>query len=221
MTTHEPETYWDHVYAEGDATKSWRQPRPRVSLSAIGSALGNEREAPIIDVGGGSSTLADELLTTGYTDVTVLDVSANALRLARERMGEAAERVNWIAADLLQWRPDREYALWHDRATLHFFVLESDRRRYAHVARAAIAPGGYAVIATFAPDGPTTCSGLPVHRSSPDGIAALLGAQFSLLSADHELHRTPRGAEQSFAWALLRRNERAGLVEQDVGERRP
>lgn len=205
MTTPDPRSYWDDVYADGDASKSWRQPRPLVSLSAIGAVLGDEKDVPIIDVGGGSSTLADELLNSGYTDVSVLDVSANAIGLAQERMGERAERVRWIAADLLEWRPEREYALWHDRATLHFFVLDSDRRRYAQVARTAIAPGGYAVTATFAPDGPTTCSGLPVHRSSSEEIAALFGAQFNLVSADHELHLTPRGAEQSFTWAVLRR----------------
>jgi len=120
-------------------------------------------------------------------------------------MGERAERVRWIVADLLDWRPDRQYALWHDRATLHFFVIDSDRQRYASVARTAIAHGGYAVIATFARDGPTECSSLPVHLSSVEEIADLLRAQFRLVRSDHELHRTPSGAQQSFTWAVLRR----------------
>lgn len=206
MTAHGLGTYWDTVYAEGDATKSWRQARPLASLSAIRAALGEEQDAPIIDIGGGSSALAGELVAAGYTDVSVLDISATAMVLARERMGDRAERVTWIATDLLAWQPDRQYALWHDRATLHFFVVDHDRVQYARIAGAAIAPGGYGVIATFAPDGPRTCSGLPVRPSSAEEIAALFGPQFTLVSSDRELHRTPGGADQSFTWAVLRRD---------------
>jgi SAM-dependent methyltransferase len=198
-------TRWDAVYEDGDATKSWTQGRPVVSLAAITAAIGDAKHAAIIDVGGGSSPLAAELVAEGYTDVSVLDISVRAMALARERMGERAERVRWIAADLLGWRPDRQYGLWHDRATLHFFVARTARERYANVARGAIAPGGYAVVATFAPDGPIQCSGLPVHRSSADEIAGVFGAQFTLLGSDQQLHRTPSGAEQSFTWAVLRR----------------
>ena len=198
--------HWDAAYAEGDEHRSWTQDRPRASLSAIHSVL-RSLEAPIIDVGGGSSPLAAELVAAGYTDVTVLDLSPAALQLAQQRLGDRAEGVIWLAADLLDWEPPRRYELWHDRATLHFFVDRAARERYADVARAAIAPGGYAVIATFAPDGPTQCSGLPVRRSSADEIASMLGAGFSLVSSDSELHRTPGGAVQPFTWAILRRDE--------------
>jgi SAM-dependent methyltransferase len=204
VSARELKTRWDAVYEEGDATKSWTQGRPVASLSAITAALGEAKDAAIIDVGGGSSPLAAELVAGGYTDVSVLDISVQAMVLARERMGERAERVRWIAADVLDWRPDRQYALWHDRATLHFFVTGAARERYGTVARRAIAPGGYAVVATFAPDGPTECSGLPVHRSSAEEIAGLFGAQFTLLDSHHQLHRTPSGAEQSFTWAVVR-----------------
>jgi hypothetical protein len=136
----------------------------------------------------------------------VLDLSAAALRLAQERVGDRATNITWLAEDLLDWAPPRHYALWHDRATLHFFVDDADRRRYAEVARAAIAPGAHAVIATFAPDGPTQCSGLPVRRSSARNIASMLGAGFSLVSSTNELHRTPGGATQPFTWAVLRRD---------------
>jgi SAM-dependent methyltransferase len=205
VTPQDLETYWDTVYAEGDATKSWRQARPLPSLSAIRAALRDETDAPIVDVGGGSSPLAGELVAAGYTDVSVLDVSAAALGLARQRMGDRAGRVTWIVADVLAWSPDRGYALWHDRATLHFFVRDDDRHRYARVAGSAVAPGGYAVIATFAPDGPRTCSGLPVQRSSTQEIAALFADRFTLVSGDHEVHRTPGGVAQSFTWTVLRR----------------
>jgi trans-aconitate methyltransferase len=156
-----PDAHWDGVYAGGDTSVSWAQDRPAPSLRAIAATAVSPR-APIIDVGGGSSMLAAELLAAGHGDVTVLDVSANALRLARERLGERADRVEWMVADLLEWRPRRRYALWHDRAVLHFFTRESDRASYAGRVREALAPGGHAVIATFAPDGPTSCSGLPV-----------------------------------------------------------
>jgi trans-aconitate methyltransferase len=203
VSTNELKTHWDAVYAEGDATKSWTQRRPHASLAAVHALVANRKHAAIIDIGGGSSSLAAELVEAGYTDVSVLDISDSAMMLARERMGARAEQVWWIATDLLDWRPGRQYALWHDRATLHFFTADADRNRYGEVARAAIAAGGYAVIATFAPDGPTECSGLPVRRHAAEEIAELLGARFTLLRSDRELHQTPGGSEQAFTWALL------------------
>ena len=197
--------YWDTAYGEGDATKSWTQDHPVASLSMIQAALEDRKSDAIIDIGGGSSSLAGELVAAGYRDVTVLDLSVAALYLARRRMGAQATRVAWVVADLLDWEPPRRYALWHDRATLHFFVDDADRQRYADVARSAIEPGGHAVIATFAPDGPTDCSGLPVRRYSPQDIARLLGEEFTLARADHQVHRTPGGVEQPFTWLVLRR----------------
>src|SRR5262249_46370048 len=161
---------------------------PGPSLAFIEAAFEGRRDAAILDVGGGSSPLAAELMARGYRDLAVLDISATAIGLAQERMGEAATHVEWIVAGLLHWRPPRHYALWHDRATLHFLILDADRERYAEIARSAVAPGGHAVIATFAPDGPTNCSGLPVHRSSPEDIVELLGDQFTLVRAAEQLH---------------------------------
>jgi hypothetical protein len=137
----------------------------------------------------------------------VLDISTAALHLAHDRLGDQAERIHWLHVDLLAWVPERRYAIWHDRATLHFFVADADRARYRDVARAAIQPGGHAIIATFAPDGPRECSGLPVRRSSAEEIEALFGPGFSLVTADHELHSTPGGLLQAFTWAVLRRAE--------------
>jgi hypothetical protein len=137
--------------------------------------------------------------------ITVLDLSATALALAKERLGARGDAVNWIAADLLAWTPARAYALWHDRAVLHFFTRQEDRVAYADRVREAVAPGGHAIIATFAPDGPPTCSGLPVRRSSAGGVLRLLGPAFAEVQALTEQHVTPGGRIQPFSWVTARR----------------
>jgi SAM-dependent methyltransferase len=160
----------------------------------------------VIDVGGGASTLVDDLLALGVTDVTVLDLSQTALDASRERLDTRGDSVHWLTADLL----DVELApagidLWHDRAVLHFLTSPTDAARYAAQAARAVRPGGHAVIGGFAPGGPDRCSGLPVARRSAAGIAALLGPAFRLLDERLEHHQTPAGATQAFAWALLQR----------------
>ncbi|MGZ6709803.1 MAG: class I SAM-dependent methyltransferase [Solirubrobacteraceae bacterium] len=196
--------HWNATYAGGDEGCSWTQAHPARSLEAI-AATGAPKHAPIIDVGGGSSSLAGALLAAGYTDVTVLDISPAALRLARDRLGERAREVAWLTADVLAWRPARRYAVWHDRAVLHFFCDEPDRRAYADTLRAALVPGGHVIIATFAPDGPDRCSGLPVRRSSAGDILELLVGDFAPVRSDREDHRTPSGALQPFTWVVARR----------------
>ena len=158
-------------------------------------------------MGGGSSRLADRLLAAGHRDLTVLDISAAALELARDRLGQRANAIEWITADVLSWRPEREYALWHDRAVLHFFTDPDDAVRYRDTLRAALAPNGHAIIATFAPDGPNRCSGLPVRRSSAEQILSLLGAGFELEHAGTRVHRTPAGVQQPFTWTTARRTD--------------
>ena len=120
------------VYVGGDATASWTQAHPTKSLAAITTTTCS-RDPPILDVGGGSSPLAAELLSAGYTDLTVLDLSSAALKLARQRLGDQADRINWIAADVLAWKPERRYAVWHDRALLHFFTDRAREQRFAWV----------------------------------------------------------------------------------------
>ena len=204
MPTDSHTEHWDDVYAAGDAAVSWAQDRPEPSLRAI-AATGVDPAAPVIDVGGGSSGLAGALLDAGHTDVTVLDLSANALDLARQRLGGRGDAVQWIAGDLLAWTPARAYAVWHDRAVLHFFTHEPDRATYAALVREAVAPGGFAIIATFAPDGPETCSGLPVRRSGADDVLRLLGPSFTPIRAATEPHVTPGGRTQPFSWLTARR----------------
>lgn len=200
--------HWDAAFAGGDEERSWHQSRPWESLRAIERVV-SDRDVAIIDVGGGSSRLAGALLAAGYRDLTVLDVSKTALSLAQSRLGKSAERITWIAADLLAWRPTRRYFVWHDRAVLHFFVDADDRRAYVQTLREALVPGGYAIIASFAPTGPEECSGLPVHRSSADGILELLGSGFRAVDSSVQVHTTPSNMEQPFTWVTARRGPTA------------
>lgn len=194
--------HWDSVYASrGPEGVSWYQPIPSVSLELV-EALGVEPASPVIDVGGGASTLADLLLERGFRDVTVLDLSSVALDEVRRRL--AGRAVELVCADVLDWTPSRTYGLWHDRAVLHFLVDDGDRRRYLDRLREALRPDGFVIVGAFAPDAPPTCSGLPVVRFSPTELANLLGARFEPLETRREEHRTPRGAVQPFTWVAGR-----------------
>ena len=157
-----------------------------------------------VDVGAGTSTLVDELLDEGWR-VTVLDVSGEALAVTRARLGERADAVRFVVADLLTWQPDEGVDVWHDRAVLHFLTDLGDRRRYAEVAARAVRPGGAAVLSTFGPEGPEQCSGLPTVRYDAAGLAEAFADAFELESADTEVHRTPWGSPQQFTLVTLRR----------------
>ncbi len=197
--------FWDDVYlSRGDAAVSWYQETPRVSLDLIG-ALDLPRDAPIVDVGGGASTLVDGLARQGRTDVTVLDISSVALDAARARLDEPS-KIRWVHSDVLAWRPDRRYALWHDRAVYHFLVAAADRRRYLTTLSTALGTDGAVVIGVFAPDAPDRCSGLPVARYSAEGVASALGAEFAVVESRREVHMTPGGKPQPFTWVAARRN---------------
>jgi len=194
--------HWSDVYgARAVDEVSWYQAVPAVSLELIAEA-GLTNESAIIDVGGGASSLAGNLLRSGYRDLTVLDVSAGALAAARDHLGERAGEVRWIEADLLQWRPDRAYDLWHDRAVFHFLTGRAERERYLATLRATLASA--VVVGTFAADGPDHCSGLPTSRYDPGHLAAEFPG-YELLSSRREEHHTPAGLLQPFTWALLRR----------------
>jgi hypothetical protein len=202
--------HWDDVYANRRANEvSWFQRRPALSLELI-ERLGLPADAACVDVGGGASTLVDELAALGWSDLTVLDVSSRALDVARARLAAAqqpavADGVHWVCADVTTWVPQRSFDLWHDRAVFHFLVDPEDRGRYRDVLAEAVTAGGHAVMATFADDGPTTCSGLTVRRYSAESLVAEMGEGFELTEARRELHRTPAGVEQPFTWVVLRR----------------
>lgn len=208
MTDPRPDraAHWQQVYdTRAPDRVSWYRPHLDVSLELLGRA-GLTARSRLIDVGGGASTLVDELLDRGLTDVTVLDLSAAALAVSQARLGDPAGRVRWIVADVLEAAlPAGGFDLWHDRAALHFLTDPIDAAGYAKQAASAVRPGGYAVIGGFAPEGPERCSGLPVARRSAEDIARLLAPAFSLQEARSERHVTPAGTVQPFAYALLKR----------------
>ncbi len=205
MTTSERQSHWQDVYLnKGERQVSWTQFDPQPSLGLIEKFSGN-RNASIVDIGGGASRLVDALVMDGYAAITVLDLSEAALQAAKARLGEKGASVQWIAADATAWRPPQPFDIWHDRAAFHFLVEEKDRAAYIARLQSGVKPGGHAIIATFAPDGPEKCSGLPVRRYSPESLAKTIGSAFDLV--EHQLHRhvTPWGAVQSFQFSVLRR----------------
>lgn len=197
-------SHWDHAYGDSGITAvSWFQSHPSISLELI-ELLRVPTSSPVIDVGGGTSTLVDHLIADGFTDVSVLDISEYALGAAKKRLGPSSP-VTWLNQDLLTWRPHRTYALWHDRAMFHFLTDPQDQDRYFRLLGEAVQPGGAVVLATFAEDGPEYCSGLPVARYSPTELADRLGVAFEVVATRREQHSTPRGAVQSFTWLAGRR----------------
>lgn len=197
--------YWDGVYAAGAAERSWFQREPARSLGMLERA-GVTAADSVIDVGGGTSPLASALLDRGFRDVTVLDISPAAVRLAWRQVGTRAGQVHWLVADVRGWQPERRYRAWHDRAVLHFMTAKAEQRQYARALDLATGPGAVAVVGCFAPDGPPECSGLPVARYGPADLVQLLGGSWTLLAADREEHRTPGAAIQPFTWAALRKD---------------
>jgi trans-aconitate methyltransferase len=201
-----PAAYWSSMWAERDPGQvSWYQPSATRSLELI-TACTPDREAPIVDVGGGASPLAGDLLAHGYLDIEVLDIAAPALAAAQQRLGPTARDIRWTVADVTRHDLGRDVALWHDRAVLHFLTEPADRAAYVARLTAAVRPGGHAVIATFGPDGPTSCSGLPVHRFDRDELTDLLATAFAPISFSDETHVTPVGRRQDFLYGLFRRH---------------
>lgn len=197
-------SHWETIYRERDPGRlSWFQPEATLSLALIRGVT--DPSAAVIDVGGGASPLVDGLLHAGYRAVSVLDISGAALDVARRRLGDAAAGVNWVEGDVRTAPlPSGSADLWHDRAVLHFMVEPADQEAYVTQAARVLRPGGCAVIATFAEDGPTHCSGLPVNRCSVARLEAILGSAFALLDSRSETHRTPAGASQAFVYGVFR-----------------
>ena len=196
-------SHWETVYQTHKPDEvSWFQPEARLSLELIRSVAPNGRSR-IIDVGGGPSRLVDGLLALGYIDVTVLDLSPTALAQARQRLGAMASRVLWVEADALtDTLPPASFDVWHDRAVFHFLTSPADRRRYIEQVRRVVRPGGHVLVATFADDGPTHCSGLPVERYGATTLHGKFGAGFRLVSSHREEHITPSGKLQPFTYCL-------------------
>ncbi|MCA1297354.1 class I SAM-dependent methyltransferase [Stappia indica] len=204
--TDKRKAHWDTVYDQkSEMQLSWHQEEAQLSLE-LAKLAGISATSSAIDIGGGTSRFAGTLLDLGLRDVTVLDLSQVALDAARQRLGQAGDAVTWVAADITTWSPDRQYDFWHDRAVFHFLVDAEDRAAYLNNLTKGLVVGGHAMIATFAPDGPETCSGLPVARYSPEGLAEVLGERFALVAQRHHLHQTPWGKPQSFQFSLFRKD---------------
>jgi SAM-dependent methyltransferase len=204
------QNHWDAVYRDKTpAQTSWFRGHLDASLRLI-DGLRLPAATPVIDVGGGRSTLVDDLHARGFVDVTVLDIAASALRDARERLADAAARVRWQVADITEAElPAAHFGLWHDRAVFHFLIDADVRRRYAAQAARAVRPGGYAIVATFAGDGPERCSGLPVCRYDAAALADEFAPAFGRVDETRDEHTTPWGSSQPFTYVVLRRTDSA------------
>lgn len=202
----ERKAHWERVYTTRSSTEvSWYQAEPTLALDML-RTMGAGPTTAIMDVGGGDSTLVDAVLAEGLGRITVLDLSGAALARARARVGPQSDEVTWLEGDITTAvLPADSFDVWHDRAVFHFLTAPEDRARYAAAAATALRAGGIALIATFAPDGPTRCSGLEVERYTPEGLARELSDQFTLVRGVYDVHRTPAGGEQRFSVATLRR----------------
>jgi len=200
--------HWEDVYRDKhEAQTSWYRAHLDTSLRLI-DALRLTPATPLVDVGGGRSTLVDDLLARGFSDLTVLDIAAPALEDSRQRLADSGKQVSWIVSDVTATEfPAARFGLWHDRAVFHFLTDADTRRRYVERAAHAVRCGGHAIIATFAADGPERCSALPVYRYDAAALAAEFAPYFSPLDSAREAHITPWGSTQPFTYVVLRRTE--------------
>jgi SAM-dependent methyltransferase len=199
------QNHWERIYGtKAPEAVSWFRPHLEISLKLIERAA-PDFSASIIDVGGGESTLVDDLLAHGYKNVTVLDVSHTAIDVSKKRLGKASERVKWLVADIAKAElAPRAYDVWHDRAVFHFLTATSDRVAYVRQVAQAVKPGGHVIVSTFGPEGPMKCSGLDVVRYDAESLHREFGVHFRLLGSSKELHRTPFGTVQQFLYCYCR-----------------
>lgn len=197
--------HWETVYGtKSEREVSWFQDTPAPSLDLI-ALTGATPSSAIIDIGGGASRLVDALLARGFSNVTVLDLSAAALAAAQARLSATAASVTWIVADATTWQPTAQVDIWHDRAAFHFLNAPEEQAAYVARLHDALKVGGHAIIGTFAVDGPEKCSGLPVTRHSAESLAALLGPDFTLVDSRRHQHATPWQSVQNFQFSTFRR----------------
>jgi 2-polyprenyl-3-methyl-5-hydroxy-6-metoxy-1,4-benzoquinol methylase len=200
-------SHWESIHQTKASNQvSWYQEHSLLSLQYIANT-GIDKTGQIIDIGGGISTLVDDLLANHYGNIHVLDISEAALQTAQKRLGSLASKVNWIVADITQAQlPNQFYDVWHDRAVFHFLTKDQDRQSYIQAVKNAVKPGGHVIVATFANDGPEKCSGLDVVRYEPQSLHGEFGADFELLDSTHEEHHTPFGTDQKFIYCYCRKN---------------
>lgn len=202
----EIKAHWEHIYkSRGVRDVSWFQEHASQSIDLI-KKTGVGRGAKIIDVGGGASTLVDDLLDLGYTEITVLDISGAALRRSQDRLGHRASRVTWLELDITQAELNSNfYDVWHDRAVFHFLTRADDRHRYVQAVNRSVKTGGHVIVASFGPAGPERCSGLEVVRYSPETMHDEFGNDFELVDSTTQTHHTPFGTDQQFIYCYCRK----------------
>ena len=193
--------HWEKIYStKAPDAVSWYRAHLETSLALIERAAG-AISASIVDVGGGESTLVDDLLARGYQNITVLDISETAIDATKKRLGTAAEHVSWLVGDITKIRlPPNTYDVWHDRAVFHFLITPEQRAAYVRQVAAAVRPGGHVIVSTFGPEGPTKCSGLDVVRYDEESLHKQFGVRFRLEESSKELHQTPFGTTQQFLY---------------------
>jgi SAM-dependent methyltransferase len=207
MDTPTRKRHWEEVYkTKPPETVGWYQPTPETSLALL-SRLELPPGAPIIDIGGGDSYLTEQLLQAGFSDLTVLDISRAALERARIRLESQADSVRWVESDILDFEPERSYALWHDRATFHFLTEPSLINSYVAIALKGIRPGGYLILGTFSDKGPGMCSGLPVQRYSIAELQDVWAPHFEWVHGLNLDHHTPSGSRQAYTFGLFQRRD--------------
>ena len=195
--------HWENIYAtKGMQEVSWFQKVPTTSLELINQVAKNKQDA-IIDIGGGDGFLVDNLLGLGYTDITVLDISKNAIDRAKKRLGKLAEKVKWIVADINEFIPNKEYVIWHDRAVFHFLTEQQEKENYRELVNSAVS--GYFILATFSDQGPNKCSGLEICKYSELDLQAFFSDTFSITSSFNYNHPTPFGTCQNFIFLVFKR----------------
>ncbi len=205
MPEKEMKDYWDSVYQKIQNDKaSWFQPAPVISLEFFNN-LKLPSECSIIDIGGGDSLFTDNLLQLGYQDITILDISKKALDVAKSRIGQVANSLSWVIADISNYETSMKYDLWHDRAAFHFLTVESSIQHYVHLASNVVKSGGYMILGTFAENGPEKCSGLPVSRYSSEELEKKFSDCFHLLESKQAVHITPAGVQQNFTFCCFQR----------------
>lgn len=198
--------HWDTIYKTKKFEEvSWFEPKPATSL-AFFDDLEVPKNASVIDVGGGDSLLAENLLSKGYNHITVLDISANVIERAKERLGSASSKINWVAEDITLFNPTEQFDVWHDRAVFHFLTEENDIKRYVNTAYHSIKPGGLLIVGTFSTEGPTKCSGITIKQYSEETLSNVFNNGFTKINCFTTDHLTPFNTTQNFIFCTFKRN---------------
>jgi ubiquinone/menaquinone biosynthesis C-methylase UbiE len=199
--------HWNNIYATKPVDGvSWYQQKPEKSLQIIHQFTPSINHPNVIDVGGGTSTLVDYLLADGYDSLVILDIAESALAQTKQRLGDVAQKVSWLVADITNIDlPSNTYDLWHDRAVFHFLIMPEDQVKYVCLVEKTLKSGGILVMSTFAPDGPEKCSNLNVNRYDCDNLWEILGQNFKLIYSDTELHQTPFHSQQAFSYCVFQK----------------